>query len=187
MQQNNVTWWNIDFRRSYVTKFKKRKPEEKFDKLQHLEYIKFFDYFVCKCGKSYNSGIEREFQPQLWNYDNRHSYGSCPFRHRSDYFKLISSSTNKKVMNMKGSLMRLKKKLRYLKLDYNIWLWVKNVNCTGYTEYKIETKLLREFRDNVTKRKKKNTEKKINSEIENMVKDRVMMNSPEYHPVSPSA
>lgn len=188
VQSNNIPWWNIDFEKSYVTKFKKRKPEEKFDKLQHLEYINFFDYFVCKCGKSHNSGTERRFQPQLWNCDNRHRCGSCPFRHRSEYFKLISSSTNKKVMNKKGSLMLLKKKLRYLKLDYNIWLWVKDMNCAGYTEYKVETQLLREFRDNVLKRKKKvinNKEKNSCLEIENMVKDRVI-NSPEYHPVSPS-
>ncbi|CAG8709538.1 8351_t:CDS:1, partial [Cetraspora pellucida] len=96
------------------------------------------------------------------------------------------------------------------KLDYEIFLWIKNFNDTGSTIYKNEPKLLREFKSNIFKRKKKQktvkieeicediaereaifTDEKIsgNYNAENKNSDVCLMTSirsPEYHPQSPS-
>ncbi|CAG8813996.1 12582_t:CDS:1, partial [Gigaspora rosea] len=49
---------------------------------------------------------------------------------------------------------------RNLKPDYEIFLWVKSFDCTGTTQYKNESQLLREFKQATIKRKKKTQAKK---------------------------
>ncbi|RIB06609.1 hypothetical protein C2G38_2216627 [Gigaspora rosea] len=99
---------------------------------------------------------------------------------------------NEKIgrLSKRGSLMRLKKHFRTLKLDYDIFFYVKNFNDTTSTIYKDEKKLLREFKKYIFRKGKKRkivvaeTVSLINKRMKH-IEDR--MNSPEYHPLSPSA
>ncbi|CAG8815626.1 742_t:CDS:1, partial [Dentiscutata erythropus] len=195
--RNSISWRNIDFSRSYVIKYDKRNSKEKFNMFQHSSHIPFNEFFICKCGSDKTNwqkeAYRREFQPHLWYYDKRHQRSSCPFRRRCDYFKLLQSVNkslpkNERLINMnkKGSLMRIKKIFRTIKLDYDIYLWVKNLNDTASSIYKQESELLQNFKKSIFKRAKK---KKINiSEIKPIVESRltVLNRSPEYHPQSPN-
>ena len=67
---------------------------------------------------------------------------------------------------MKGSLMQFKKLFRQLKLDYDIFFYLKTFNSTNSTIYKNETELLKQFKQNVIKRKKKQTNININIDKE---------------------
>ena len=58
-------------------------------------------------------------------------------------------------MNKKGSLMKIKKIFRNIKLDYDIYLWVKNLNDMTSTIYKQESELLQNFKKSIFKRAKK--------------------------------
>ena len=74
-------------------------------------------------------------------------------------------------LNKKGSLMRFKKLFHTLKPEYNIYLWVKNLNDTGSSIYKDEVKLLKDFKTYIFRKGKK---KKINiSDIIKSVKQRL--------------
>ncbi|RIB17500.1 hypothetical protein C2G38_2187121 [Gigaspora rosea] len=134
--KNSISWWNIDFNRSYVIQYLKRNPKEQFDFLQHTKQIPFFEFFDCKYGiRTYlENNNYCSFYPHLWHYDYRHGDFQCPFRRRFD------KSLNKKEklinLNSKGSLMRIKRMFRNLKPDYEIFLWVKSFDCTGTTQYK---------------------------------------------------
>ena len=90
--------------------------------------------------------------------------------------------------------MRFKKLFRTLKPDYDIYLWVKNLNDTSSSVYKDEVKLLKDFKTYIFRKGKK---KKINvSDTIKSVKQRLdkfeekldslQLKSPEYHPKSPS-
>ncbi|KAF0469256.1 hypothetical protein F8M41_025605 [Gigaspora margarita] len=48
-----------------------------------------------------------------------------------------------------------KKQFRNLRPDYEIFLWIKSFDCTGTTQYKNESQLLREFKHSAIKQKKK--------------------------------
>ncbi|RIB01961.1 hypothetical protein C2G38_2050430 [Gigaspora rosea] len=198
--QNSISWRNINFEKSYVIQYSKRKQKEEFDMLKYSRTINFLDFFVCRCGTdktNFHDSKFQVFQPHLWQYDKRHSNGSCPFRKRCDYFKLLqmvdkSLPPNEKIgrLSKRGSLMRLKKHFRTLKLNYDIFFHVKNFKDTTSTIYKDEKKLLREFKKYIFRKGKKRkivvaeTVSLINKRMKH-IEDR--MNSPEYHPLSPSA
>ncbi|CAG8741311.1 18732_t:CDS:1 [Dentiscutata erythropus] len=165
--------------------------------LQQSSHIPFNEFFICKCGSDKTNwqkeAHRQEFQPHLWHYDKRHQRSSCPFRRRCDYFKLLQSvdksfPKNERLINMnkKGSLMKIKKTFRTIKLDYEIYLWVKNLNDTTSSIYKQESELLQKFKKSIFKRAKK---KKINiSKIKPIVElCLISLNrSPEYHPQFPN-
>ena len=164
--------------------------------LQHSSHIPFNEFFICKCESKTNwqkEASRRKFQPHLWHYDKRHQRSLCPFQRRCDYFKLLQSvdkslPKNERLINMnkKGSLMKIKKIFRNIKLDYDMYLWVKNLNDTTSTIYKQESNLLQNFKKTIFKRAKK---KKINiSEIKPIIESRLISlnQSPEYHPQSPN-
>ena len=173
--------------------------KEKFDMLEHSKQILFLEFFECKYDS--RKSTKRNFQPHLWNYDNQHNVFQCQFRSRCEYFKLLQSvdkslPAKQKLgsLNKKGSLMRFKKLFRTLKPDYDIYLWVKNLNDTGSSVYKDEVKLLKDFKTYIFRKGKK---KKINvSDTIKSVKQRLdkfeekldslQLKSPEYHPKSPS-
>ena len=48
--RKSISWRNIDFERSYVIKFNRRKEKEKFDLFEHSEQIPYFEFFKCNCG-----------------------------------------------------------------------------------------------------------------------------------------
>ncbi|CAG8712683.1 6734_t:CDS:1 [Dentiscutata erythropus] len=107
--------------------------------LEHSQYIKYFNYFQCKCRKKI-----REFYPHRWQYDNRHDDNNCPFFKRCNYFKVLQTVDPEKkyqkeeklgCLNQKGSLMRFKNYFRIYKLDYNIFFWVKNFKDTDFKQY----------------------------------------------------
>ena len=107
-----ISWCNIDFDKSYIRFYKRCAQKEKFDLLEHVNEIKFKDYFVCKCKKKF------KFYEHLWQYDTRHDNNFCPFKMRCNYFQLLQS-VNKNMnlsdklvhLGSKGSLMKMK---RYL-------------------------------------------------------------------------
>ncbi|CAG8798474.1 20410_t:CDS:1, partial [Dentiscutata erythropus] len=161
--RNSISWRNIDFLRSYVIKYDKHNSKEKFDMLQHSLHIPFNKFFICKCGSNKTNwqkeAYRREFQPHLWYYDKRHQRSFCSFRRRCDYFKLLQSVNkslpkNERLINMnkKGSLMKIKKIFCTIKLDYDIYLWVKNLNDTTSTIYKQKSELLQNFKKSIFKR-----------------------------------
>src|SRR5437868_15469144 len=182
-----------------MIKYENRNMKEKFDMLEYSKQILFLEFFECKCDS--RKSTKRNFQPYLWNYDNRHNVSQYQFRSRCEYFKLLQSVdklllAKQKLgsLNKKGSLMRFKKLFRTLKPDYDIYLWVKNLNDTGSSVYKDEVKLLKEFKTYIFRKGKK---KKIN--VSNTIKfvkqrldkfeeklDSLQLKSPEYHPKSPS-
>ncbi|KAF0556892.1 hypothetical protein F8M41_014622 [Gigaspora margarita] len=185
--RNCFPWWNIDFNHSYVIQYSKRNSKEEFDLLQHTKQIPFFEFFICQCGiRKYleNSQQQHSFYPHLWHYDDRHVDFQCPFRQRCDYFKLLQSVN---------------------KPDYEIFLWIKSFDCTGTTQYKNESQLLRNFKHSAIKRKKKskttqksnkNTKKQSKNDAETefqemitirqqILEEAYTLKSPEYHPQSP--
>ncbi|KAF0412226.1 hypothetical protein F8M41_007959 [Gigaspora margarita] len=106
-------------------------------------------------------------------------------------------------MNSTGSLMRVKKQFRNLRPDYEIFLWIKSFDCTGTTQYKNESQLLREFKQSAIKRKKKPKQNSIqnkkscknNAETEfqemittrqQILEEAYTLKSPEYQLQSPS-
>ena len=131
MISKGISWRNIDFDKSYVRFYKRRQQKEKFDLLEHVNEVKFKDYFRCRCKKNY------EFHGYLWQYDTRHDNNYCPFKMRCHYFQLLQSvdkninSSEKLVrLSSKGSLMRMKRYLSRFKPDYEIWFWIKSFNNT---------------------------------------------------------
>jgi hypothetical protein len=204
---NSIHWSDIDFNRSYVLQYSKRGPKEQFDLLKHTREIPYFEFFECTCGtKLHHKDSKRVFHPNLWHYDDWHFDVDCPFRWRCDYFKLIQSADKKLPladrlinMNKKGSLMIIKKRFRYLKLDYEIFFRLKSFNSALTTSYKNESQLIQEFSRVILKRPKKpkrnlnrqaeETNKldiEINSSINDRIKKLAVSASPEYHPQSPS-
>ncbi|CAG8708409.1 10969_t:CDS:2 [Gigaspora rosea] len=167
--QNSISWRNINFEKSYVIQYSKRKQKEEFNMLKHSRTINFLDFFVCRCGTDKTNFRDSKFQ----TVDK-------------------SLPPNEKIgrLSKRGSLMRLKKHFRTLKLDYDIFFYVKNFNDTTSTIYKDEKKLLREFKKYIFRKGKKRkivvaeTVSLINKRMKH-IEDR--MNSPEYHPLSPSA
>src|SRR5437868_12050520 len=180
-----------------MIKYERRNMKEKFDMLEHSKQIPFLEFFECKCDS--RKSTKQNFEPHLWNYDNRHNVSQCQFRSRCEYFKLLQSvdkslPAKQKLgsLNKKGSLMRFKKLFHTLKPDYDIYLWVKNLNNTSSSVYKDEIKLLKDFKTYIFRKRKK---KKINvSDIIKSVKQRLdkfeekldsfQLKSPEYHPKS---
>ncbi|RIB06723.1 hypothetical protein C2G38_2216342 [Gigaspora rosea] len=71
-------------------------------------------------------------------------------------------------LNKKGSLMRFKKLFRTLKLDYDIFFWIKSFNDTETTIYKDETKLLKDFKQYVF-RKGNKKDKKVAKDVDALV------------------
>ncbi|CAG8741278.1 22219_t:CDS:2, partial [Dentiscutata erythropus] len=173
--RNSIFWRNIDFSWSYVIKYDKHNSKEKFDMLQQSSHIPFNEFFICKCGSDKTN----------WQKE--------AYRQECDYFKLLQSVNkslpkNERLINMnkKGSLMKIKKIFCTIKLDYDIYLWVKNLNDTTSTIYKQESELLQNFKKSIFKQAKK---KKINiSEIKPIVETRLtaLNQSPEYYPQSPN-
>ena len=164
--QNSISWRDIDFERSYIIKYKQKKSNEKFDLLEHSEHIPYIEYFQCKCKE------QQKFYSHKWQYDTRHNSRFCPFGRRCDYFKLIQSvdkslPKNEKLLslNKKGSLMRFKRMFRNLKLDYDIFFYLKSFNSTNSSIYKNKNELLKKFKSEVIKRKKKAKNININKEI----------------------
>ncbi|CAG8449877.1 24972_t:CDS:1, partial [Dentiscutata erythropus] len=136
-------------------------------------------------------------------YDDRYSNWEYPFRRHCRYFKLLQS-VDKNIpkkdhlgsLSDKGSLMKFKKLLHELKLDYNLFFWVKNVNSTNSFIYKNEQKLLKNFKTNILKRKKKKQDNNIVVAInirleklkqENLKQEEYKLQSPQWHPQSPSS
>ena len=189
---NSISWRDIDFDHSYVITYNQRKTNEKFDLLKHSKDIPFFEYFKYKCK------LSQKFHPYKWQYDTHHNNRFCPFERRCEYFKLLQSvdkslPKNEKLgsLNIKGSLMRFKKLFCQLKLDYDIFLYLKTFNSTNSTIYKNETELLKQFKQNVIKRKKKQTNININIDKEiNLINNRInqqeeyKLQSPKWQPKS---
>ncbi|CAG8805831.1 18302_t:CDS:2, partial [Gigaspora rosea] len=96
------------------------------------------------------------------------------FNNPCDYYKMLQSVDKEKKfkkeeklgqLNKKGSLMRFKKLFRTLKLDYDIFFWIKSFNDTETTIYKDETKLLKDFKQYVF-RKGNKKDKKVAKDVD---------------------
>ena len=89
--------------------------------------------------------------------------------------------------------MRFKKLFRTLKLDYDIFSWVKSFNPSTVAIYKNEVTLLQEFKQIVLKKKKnkKKDEVVVIKEIEKILDTRIdeieeyHLKSPQLGPMSP--
>ena len=145
--QNSISWRDIDFDRSFVIKYEKQKSKDKFDLLQHSQTISYNEYFQCKCKEKFL------FYPHLQQYDTRHKNWECLFYQRCNYFQLLHSvdksfSKEERIgsLNKKGSLMRFKRSYRLIRLDYDLFLWIKSVNSTNAVVYKNEIELLNNFK-----------------------------------------
>ena len=77
---NGISFRDIDFECSYVRVYKRREQKEKFDLLEHVNEVKFKDYFVCQCKKNF------KFYEHFWQYDTCHNNNYCSFKMRCNYF-----------------------------------------------------------------------------------------------------
>jgi hypothetical protein len=84
--------------------------------------------------------------------------------------------------------MKFKKLYRDLKLDYDLFLWVKNVNSTNAVIYKDEQNLLKNFKKNVLKRQRKRKDNDIvkDANLRLTKLKEYKLQSPKWQPQSPS-
>ncbi|CAG8676582.1 21642_t:CDS:2, partial [Dentiscutata erythropus] len=96
----------------------------------HSQYIKYFDYFQCKCKKK-----NREFHPYRWQYNNRHDDNNCPFFKRYNYYKVLQTVDPEKKYQKEEKLGK-KKKLEKIIKDVDILV---SNRITQIEEYKLKS------------------------------------------------
>ncbi|CAG8529463.1 4285_t:CDS:2 [Dentiscutata erythropus] len=167
--KNNISWWNINFERSYVIIYKKQNSKEKFNMLEHSKHEKYFNFFKCKCLDTC------EFYPHLWQYDKHYNDNHCPFRQRCDYFKTLQSIDKNLPDNEKlahTGTIQYKDEVKLLH-DFKTYVFRK-----GKRKVKKNNNNVQEF-----------TNKKLEIAITNQIKqiEEYKLKSLEYYLVSSSA